>query len=55
VSNINCGMCGRACAASQVCGGGGTQCVNTQTSNNNCGMCGYACPTSTTCMMGACR
>ncbi|MFO0606731.1 MAG: fibrinogen-like YCDxxxxGGGW domain-containing protein [Polyangiales bacterium] len=54
--NANCGMCGRACAAGQVCSAGvctsscgaGTtncsgDCVNTQTDPGNCGMCGNAC------------
>jgi Fibrinogen beta and gamma chains, C-terminal globular domain/Stigma-specific protein, Stig1 len=54
--NANCGACGRACAAGQVCAAGacvttcaaGTtncsgDCVNTGTDPRNCGACGRAC------------
>ncbi|MFO0607205.1 MAG: fibrinogen-like YCDxxxxGGGW domain-containing protein [Polyangiales bacterium] len=54
--NANCGACGRACAAGQVCASGtcmttcaaGTtncsgDCVNTGTDPRNCGACGRAC------------
>jgi len=62
----NCGACGHACAAGQVCQRGtcsgcpsgatacnGT-CVNLLTSASNCGSCGNACPSGETCSSGAC-
>jgi hypothetical protein len=63
----NCGMCGKACAATEVCNAGaceivcvapttkcGTACVNTNTNEANCGMCGKACAAGETCVSGTC-
>ncbi|MBI5514654.1 MAG: hypothetical protein HY909_12840 [Deltaproteobacteria bacterium] len=68
--NANCGLCGRACAAGQVCSGGvcgtvcmagqtlcGGRCVDPVTDPAHCGRCGNACafPNATgTCAAGAC-
>jgi hypothetical protein len=63
----NCGACGTACGAGQVCSGGtctldcgagttkcGTNCVDTQNDPSNCGTCGMACPMGQVCSAGAC-
>ena len=64
----NCGACGSACAAGQLCQAGacvcdaaganpdmcGGTCVNTQTDVNNCGACGSACAAGQLCQAGAC-
>jgi hypothetical protein len=63
----NCGTCGNACAAGEVCSGGqcglscsggsthcGSQCVNTQLDPANCGSCGHACGFSEVCSAGQC-
>ncbi len=62
-----CGACGNACTASQVCIAGSCvapcttgqtrcagACVSTQTDNNHCGMCGNACPAGQRCEGGGC-
>jgi hypothetical protein len=66
----NCGTCGNACAATEVCkagkcssdcgmltscpGDGGVTCVNTKTDSANCGTCGKACSTGQLCSAGSC-
>ena len=62
----NCGYCGHACSAGQVCSRGtctgcpaGTtlcngSCVNLSTSASNCGTCGSACATGASCSGGNC-
>ncbi len=66
----NCGACGNACAADQVCdrsrclAGCGTRgrgettcngaCVNTRGDPQNCGGCGITCPAGYTCQRSAC-
>jgi hypothetical protein len=65
----NCGSCGNACAAGQLCSGGvcacapgltqcpsdaGVACVNTGADNNNCGGCGKPCMNGLVCVNGAC-
>jgi hypothetical protein len=65
--SANCGACGTACAAGQVCSAGSCQvrcpagatvcngtCVNLQTDNANCGACGNACAGGQMCSLGAC-
>ena len=55
--NANCGKCGAACAAGEVCSSGACSatcgtgltvcsgtCVNEKTDNANCGACGTVCP-----------
>jgi xyloglucan-specific endo-beta-1,4-glucanase len=64
----NCGACGTACAAAQVCSLGkcgsacapgltkcGSACVDLTGSAPNCGTCGNACPADQSCWMSACR
>ncbi len=62
----NCGACGNACGAGQVCQEGGcgcrpgTQscggaCVATASDVAHCGACGNACPSGQVCESGACR
>jgi hypothetical protein len=67
----NCGSCGRACAAGQVCSGGscvvscgagltncGGTCRDTQTDANHCGACGTACTFANgvgACVAGRCQ
>jgi hypothetical protein len=67
VDHDNCGSCGHACGASQVCVSsgcadscpasleacGGT-CVDSTSDNNNCGSCGHACGTGMGCVDSAC-
>ncbi len=69
-SLTNCGQCGTACAAGQVCTAGvcgmnmmmcpagemncSGVCVNLQTSAANCGMCGRSCPMGQNCAAGVC-
>lgn len=59
----NCGACGNACLAGQICNNGtcgcpaglvlcGTQCLNALSDNQNCGGCGHACPPGTVCLQG---
>jgi hypothetical protein len=63
----NCGSCGHACAANQVCQAGvctsacagsltacSGNCVNTATDPNDCGTCGHACAASQVCVAGVC-
>lgn len=64
----NCGSCGNACAAGEVCSGsiclsggcpGGTtdcsgSCIDTETSAAHCGGCGLACPSGSSCVAGEC-
>jgi xyloglucan-specific endo-beta-1,4-glucanase len=63
----NCGACGLACAANQVCSKGacgsgcaaaltkcGAACVDVTGSQANCGTCGKACPADQTCWQSAC-
>ena len=65
--HANCGSCGKACAASQVCSGGtcaagcdggatacSGSCTDTKTNPKNCGTCGKACGAGETCNAGAC-
>jgi hypothetical protein len=65
---MNCGMCGAACAAGQVCESGrclapcamgqtrcGDACVDTASDARHCGACGRACGTDERCALGACR
>ena len=63
----NCGGCGVACAAPQVCSGGACSatclpglsacsqsCVDTLTDDGNCGTCGVVCPAGKGCANGTC-
>jgi hypothetical protein len=63
----NCGACGHACKAGEVCvqggcalqcGGGATKCsgacVSTQSDPANCGSCAYKCGTGLVCNVGKC-
>ena len=63
----NCGSCGNACSAEQVCSGGvcsaecganltpcGQSCVDLNTSILNCGGCGVACQSGQSCQGGVC-
>jgi hypothetical protein len=64
----NCGACGAACAAGQICSTGkcipapcqqfytmcNGVCVNLMTDNNNCGFCGTVCTQFAPCYAGAC-
>lgn len=61
----NCGSCGNACAARQVCQGGrcvcpsplnqcGADCVDTRSDPRNCGSCGRACAPNESCAAGSC-
>src|SRR6185312_2618530 len=65
--NLNCGGCGIACAAGEVCsqgkcsttcGGGTTQCgdkcVDEMVDPNNCGACGAYCGVGSQCSQGKC-
>jgi hypothetical protein len=65
---INCGACGNACAAGDVCSNGTCQlscqaglsacngtCTNLMTDNANCGGCGSACAVGDVCSNGACQ
>ena len=65
--NANCGGCGKACKAGEVCTvgkcavscpGGQTDCngtcANTQTDPNNCGACSAKCPPGSACAGGKC-
>jgi len=58
----NCGKCGAACPAGQICSSGKCQlscqagltncsgsCVNLQTNNSHCGKCSNACPGGQVC------
>jgi len=65
----NCGVCGTACKAGEVCyqsgcvatcpPGSGTECagscVDTATDNQNCGGCGTKCPAGQGCVGGTCQ
>ncbi len=64
---LNCGSCGNACAAGQICSQGacvptcaaGTTtcsgvCVDTQIDPQNCGSCGSACKAGMVCSKGSC-
>jgi hypothetical protein len=65
----NCGACGTACNAGQVCAAGmcvligacnapftqcGQICTNTKTDSNNCGACNTKCGQGSSCVNGAC-
>ena len=62
----NCGACGKACSASEVCSAGACtscpanrtqcseQCADLATDPFNCGACGNVCGTSQSCVAGAC-
>lgn len=63
----NCGTCGRACGAGEVCAQGscdtscpaglsecGGACLNLQSDNKNCGGCGSACDAGEVCSAGSC-
>ncbi|MFO0650035.1 MAG: hypothetical protein U0326_27690 [Polyangiales bacterium] len=63
----NCGMCGRTCAAGQVCSAGAcvlscavgltncsSSCRDLDTDRANCGMCGRACASGEVCVGGSC-
>ena len=63
----NCGACGKACAASEVCssglcapvcGGGttkcGSSCADLTRDSSNCGSCGHGCLAGETCTAGSC-
>jgi hypothetical protein len=49
---MNCGACGKACAAGEACCG--AACVKTVNDANNCGMCGMKCPAGSTCSASKC-
>jgi hypothetical protein len=64
----NCGMCGRACGAGELCAGGACvaacapsqtlcdgRCVNLQVDPGHCGVCGLSCGTGFACVAGVCR
>jgi hypothetical protein len=64
---LNCGGCGRACPAGDLCVAGacavtcaapatrcGNGCPNTSTDPNNCGGCDVRCQTGQTCTGGVC-
>lgn len=63
----NCGACGHACGANQLCAGGicfspctapqtlcAGGCTNLLTDSANCGACGNACPPGAACVNGKC-
>lgn len=63
----NCGVCGRACAAGEICDQGtcsincvagrtlcGATCADTLTDSANCGTCGMACSAERSCSGGQC-
>lgn len=66
----NCGACGKACAATELCSAGtcvpasggctmgttkcGTECVDTKSDGRNCGACGTKCGTNKVCSASAC-
>jgi hypothetical protein len=61
----NCGRCGNACRASEICTGGTCRCplgqtscagacVNVQYDLAHCGVCGNACPAGQVCSRGSC-
>ena len=58
----NCGKCGHACAAAEVCVAGACcasvctgKCVDLQTDGSNCGKCGVGCQANEACIAGACN
>ncbi len=64
-NGVNCGVCGRACGATESCSAGtcscGTaytscsgRCVNLSNDPNYCGACGNACGSSLVCSNGTC-
>ena len=64
-SPINCGTCGKVCAAGQTCAASacaclpglkacGNACVDTNTDGANCGGCGIACTGGNRCINGSC-
>jgi hypothetical protein len=64
--SANCGACGRACGAGEVCQQGacgcragtescGGACVSTASDVAHCGACGNACPSGQVCEAGTCR
>ena len=68
VDPANCGTCGNACAAGQLCLGGscvascsapntacGQACVDLQSDGFDCGACGHACGPGQICLEGVCR
>jgi hypothetical protein len=56
---LNCGGCGKACAAGQACTAGvcgaSKGCADTTADPSNCGACGNVCPARATCAAGACK
>lgn len=50
-TKLNCGMCGKACAANEDCCGGSCKAINTAT---DCGACGKACAAGSDCCSGSC-
>jgi hypothetical protein len=63
---LNCGTCGLACAAGQICSAGlctcspghaacGGQCVDVTGNAQNCGGCGMACTAGQQCLAGSCQ
>jgi hypothetical protein len=62
-AEANCGSCGNACLASEVCTNGacvtcstlcGGACADLANDNLNCGSCGNACPPGESCGSGSC-
>jgi hypothetical protein len=61
----NCGKCGNACTAGQLCGGGlcscpaanqcGGACTDVSSDAKNCGVCGHACAADESCTAGSCK
>ena len=62
IDALNCGLCGKACTAGQICNNGTCQllcsggttncnglCMDVKVDPNNCGTCGKVCTTGQTC------
>jgi hypothetical protein len=67
IDALNCGLCGKACTAGQICNNGTCQllcsggttncnglCVDVKVDPNNCGTCGKVCTTGQTCTNSVC-